>query len=105
MTPEAIRDNWLMGTTCSIKRRDVREILFVNPTFIVLKHRAHTEYIDRSSGCGNCGAYAELYRRDDLETAYATHNGWRLKPLARWSGRLSLHNILVDCRILGITFD
>jgi hypothetical protein len=108
MTPEDIRRAWLSGTTCSSKRNDPREVLFVSDTFIVLRHRAHVEYIDRVRGSDNCEAYCQLHVRKDLTKALlnnSRYGGLYEVPLLEWKGRLNLSKIRAECKAVGAVFD
>jgi hypothetical protein len=106
VTDEEIRTRWLEGTTCASKPRDVREVLFSSPRYIVMKHRAHAEYVDRGSKVQNCPAEAKLYRRKQLEAAIqqGSRAQYVLKPVKVWEGRASRSQILRDCNSIGVMF-
>lgn len=84
----------------------MREVFFSSLTHIVLKHRAHAEYVDRGSKVQTCGAHADLYDRKALVAAikHGQHDSYRLKPLKTWEGRVGRSKIASDCVALGVTF-
>lgn len=104
MSPEDIRKNWLVGMTCACKRPDVREVIFANKTHIVLKHRSHSEWVDRGSGSATCTSYARLYRRNELVKALDDTGAWRLAPIKEWTGRISPRRVREECAALGVQF-
>lgn len=104
MSPEEIRRNWLVGTTCAAKANDVREVMFFNETHIVLKHRSHAEYTGRAYGSSSCTAYARLYRRDELVAAMDRRGAYHLDPIKEWTGRINPRRVLEECAELGVEF-
>ncbi len=105
MTPVDIRDRWLAGTVCERQRFDVREVLFANATHIVLKHRSHSEWVDRVVGVKTCTAYAQLHHRDTLIAGMDKYGGLFVKPMKVWTGRINRKQVLADCAMLGIVFE
>lgn len=101
---EEIRQQWLSGTTCAVKANDVREVMFFNEAHIVLKHRSHAEYLDRANGSRTCGAYARLYRRDELMEAMRRRDANRLAPIKEWTGRINPRVVREECAALGVEF-
>lgn len=101
-----ILDRWLSGTTCSAHWVG-RSVLFENTDHIVLKHNSHASYCDRFTGTRTCRAYAELYRRADLQLdgrGRSRNLDYGEGALKRWEGRVSRKTVLADCAAMGVNF-
>lgn len=105
MSDEAIRAAWLVGSTCA---RKTNEVMFSNKTHIVLRHRPHSEWVDRGSGSAKCPSFARLYAKAGLlklfERLSRGNSTGTEGSLKTWAGRLNHKRIREECAALGIHF-
>lgn len=101
-------DVWLQGSTCHRPKR--LEVMFENDKFIVLKHRAHSDYVDRSSKSQNCEAFAHLYAKADFERHAKTmphhmaYFSMQKLALKEWTGRIYPRRVQEECAAMGVKF-
>lgn len=76
--------NFMAGTTCC--RDNLKEVVWENDTFVLLRHIGHTAYIDRMHGSGWCGAYVVLLRKSQLEKGWSRYY-YSSPALGYWEGR------------------
>lgn len=105
-TGAEILNTWLIGTTC--RRPAVkRSLLLENDLYVVLKHHSHREYCGRMTGSTTCNVYVKLYLKADFEDVRKAREAefYGRGSIREWGSRVTLQQIVDDCRALGITFD
>jgi hypothetical protein len=75
--------NFMSGTTCC--RDHLKEVLWEDDTYALLRHRGHSSYLNRFDGNAWCGNYVVLLRKASLRKAWSRYYGDA--AVGYWEGR------------------
>ncbi len=105
MKKHKLFEKWLAGTTCKRHQNTNDCILAENDKWILLKHKGHSEYLNRVTGNKRCPTFTYLFNKETIQ-ANLSDFSYGQGFIASWDGTYKPKVILQECeRIYGVIFD